>query len=130
MATKSNVNTMDRSLRLLPLFLCLPALGFLLPHGLITHSFLPAVGIVPLAISAVSSVVFLAQKRGNETRRCDFGVLLDFILAVSHIAVLIPTWILVSEQNCGWRRTYQYHRCTPRLVMLGTYGTMFLMINL
>jgi len=130
MASEAKNRNIDRTLRFISLWIWCPAIVILLPHGILTKQVFPALGILPMTLSAVGSVVHITVLHlgyRKASRGCSAELLFDFFSAVFHIAVLITTWILISEYNCSWRRGNFY--CTPRMVMLGTTGTMFMIIN-
>lgn len=132
MRSESKLHGDDRRVRLLAVWLWFPALAILLPHGILTKQFLPAIGTLPVTLSAMAAIVNLLpsrQKHGKDSRGWSFILLSDLFLALSHISILIPTWITISEYHCN-RGSWSPFRCTPRMVMLGTTGSMFLIINL
>ena len=99
-------------------WLWIPAFGFVLGHGIATGELCPVLGIVPMTLSLLISVVHIAGK----ARHRGANIFVDLFAAVFLIGILIPSWILLSEGN-GWRSSHG-------AVMAGTYGTVPMMINL
>ncbi|KND87669.1 hypothetical protein TOPH_07670 [Tolypocladium ophioglossoides CBS 100239] len=100
-------------------------LGFvlLLVHGIVSRKVVPALGLVPMAGSALlGALLVYREKKARPVQ----GVLAfvvfvaDVALALMHLGMLIPTWVTMTRDR--W-----YDR---PLVILGTYGTLFLVLDL
>ncbi|KAH6659304.1 hypothetical protein BKA67DRAFT_10211 [Truncatella angustata] len=96
----------------------------LLAHGLASNKALPAIGLLPLSLSALLSALILYRDNvsalGSSVQALTASNLLylDILLAFFQLSLLIPTWIQLSN---SW-----YH---ASLVILGTYGSVFMMVN-
>jgi hypothetical protein len=102
-----------------------PTFLFLLLHGIFAEQVFPALVLVPMALSSLYSFVLLSSKKkdGSEQyamsgSRAQFIV--DFLLGFGLIAFLVPGWVCLAS---GWRMDVGD-------IMLGTYGTVFPMLNL
>lgn len=118
----------DHKVRLLGLILCVPAIAFLIPYGVNTKQLAPTLGLIPMALSALIAVMHITGK----ARYQPINILLDIFTACLLIGILIPGWVFLAEgRTPHW---FAYGRFVPygRVgnTMLGTYGTMPLMINL
>jgi hypothetical protein len=100
-----------------------PAFILLFAHGIASGNALPAIGIVPLAASAVLGLLLLYRDHvaavGSSIQALTPSNIfaLDVFLAVVFLFMLIPSWIFITW---GWNRS---------LIVLGTYGTVFMMVN-
>lgn len=100
-----------------------PAFILLLIHGILAEAAFPALGLLPLAASAVLGLFILNRDRvaalGSPVMSLSPHNIFvsDVALAISLLAFLIPSWIMLP----------QAHR---DLIVLGTYGTVFMMVNL
>lgn len=106
----------DRFLRIITIGAWIPAFPFLLAHGIVTNLICPVLGIIPMTFSAITGIVHLsggAKYRGA-------NILVDLFCGTFLIGILIPGWCLLSG---GWR-------WNAGEVMVGTYGTVPMMINL
>jgi len=111
-------NTADRTLRQATVCLFLPALGFLLAHGITAKQVCPALGLAPLFLSALTGLVHLFLPAA--TRKFPrIAIATDLFLAAFQLGVLIPSWVLLS--NLRWVRA--------SAIIVGTYGTVFLMAD-
>ncbi|KAF4975237.1 hypothetical protein FZEAL_7944 [Fusarium zealandicum] len=109
-----------KTLRLITIASFLPAFPLCLVHGILAHSPVPAVGLVPLAFSATGGVFLLWPRASEDGRlaRLSNPVLVfvcDAILAAAFMVVLVFTWIAKSY--------------SPSLSMLAAYATIPLLIN-
>lgn len=116
-------------------------LGFalLLPYAIHTARPLPAVGLAPMFASAVAAIAIYQHKlQSLKTIAC-----VDLLLATSLFAVLMPRYatsmlliLFLTEQSANsfphsWILMPIKSASIGRgLLMLGTYGTVPLMINL
>ncbi|KAF2162725.1 hypothetical protein M409DRAFT_26962 [Zasmidium cellare ATCC 36951] len=111
----NNTNDVNRFLRMITIACWVPAFPFLLAHGIVTNLICPVLGIVPMTFSAITALVHLA---GGAKHRIP-NIVVDLFCATFLIAVLIPGWILLRGD---WRSN-------TGEVMVGTYGTVPMMIN-
>lgn len=107
----------DFPLRLLTLLLFIPAFPFLLAHGIVAEYVLPALGLIPMSLSAVSGIAHLT---GRVSKNSGWGCVADFWIAGFLIAILIPSWITMAEG-------YHY---TRRDGLVAAYGTVPMMVAL
>ena len=84
-----------RHLRITTIATFIPAFALLVPTGVVTERPLPAIGLVPMAISAMLSAATLMSKRKEfpETPYADAAVVLALLV------VMIPSY--VSERKPG-----------------------------
>ena len=75
----------ESQLRLITIAAMIPALALLIPHGVITYQALPAIGLVPMAMSAVSGAAILLYKISDKRKATT-----DICVFLSLLAVLIP----------------------------------------
>ena len=117
--TKSSAHT----LRTIAVLTFIPGFLMLAIQGLKTHQKFPAVGIVPLFFSTAFSALLLAkQKRCGCQPSGLIGALIfvcEVILGAGLLVVLIWWWVVVPWK---WVRR--------EMIMLGSYGTNFLIVNL
>lgn len=126
MPTYPNDNSMSSTvfLRRVTILSFAPAFFILLIHGISSGWAFPALGILPLAVSAVLGAMLLHRDRvaalGSPVQALSPENIFyaDTALAVWYIAFLIPTWVFLGRP---------WHRDT---IILGTYGSVFLMVNL
>ena len=110
------------TLRALSLFSFLPAFPILLLAGIGLRQVNPAIGLVPLFFSALYSAILLSNEKkcgcqAGGLTGTPFHFVLDFVIGVGLLVCLILAWVLMG-----------YYR--DRGVILGTYGTNFLIGNL
>lgn len=111
-------------LRRITILSFVPAFIILLVHGISSSWAFPALGILPLAVSALLGSLLLHRDRvaalGSPIQGLSPGNIFyaDTALAIWYFAFLIPTWMFLSRP---WDRG---------LIILGTYGSVFLMVNL
>ncbi|KAK4494846.1 hypothetical protein PRZ48_014202 [Zasmidium cellare] len=111
----NNANEVNRFLRIVTIGCWVPAFPFLLAHGIVTNTVCPVLGIVPMTFSAITALVHLT---GGAKHRIP-NIVVDLFCGTFLIGVLIPSWIMLSD---GWRGD-------RGVVMVGTYGTVPMMIN-
>ena len=129
-----------RWLRVTTVLAFLPAFALLLPYGLISFRPLPTVGIAAMFFSAAFSTLVL----GGGVRSPGLRACCDLLLAASIIAILVPryvrpvrpfngycrilnqasSWIFLSIRHDSWWEK------SERLVILATYGTTPMLLNL
>jgi hypothetical protein len=78
----------DRQLRIFTIAAIIPAFALLVPSGVITYQPLPAIGLVPMAMSALLGLAALAGRNMSSYGR----TWADIIVAISLLAVLIPRY--------------------------------------
>ena len=121
-STPSNNPDMGPVLRKTTILVFPPSLILLIIHGIVSGKVVPALGLLPLAGSALLGL-FLVYRDvlvggGSPVRLTVPQVLIaDTLLAATLFVVLVISWIVVSEDWDGG------------LVMLGTYCTVPLMMN-
>lgn len=100
-----------------------PAFVILLIHGVGCSWAFPALGILPLAVSAVLGALLLHRDRvaalGSPIQALSPENIFyaDATLAAWYFAFLIPTWVLLHRPS------------EEEMIILGTYGSVFLMVN-
>lgn len=110
------------SLRVLTTLSFIPAFPLCVAHGVLSHLPAPAVGLVPLAVSAAGSVVLIrstADDVGGSDGRSPNPLAIfffDVVTAAALMVVLVFTWITKEG--------------TPGLSMLAAYATIPLLFNL
>ncbi|GJN69683.1 hypothetical protein PLIIFM63780_000120 [Purpureocillium lilacinum] len=126
--TKPDSYIVARLLRYLSIATLPVGVALLLAHGVTAGRAVPALGLIPMAGSAVVAIVSLRRQKTlavwSPVHRIAAQTILlaDFILALSYLAVLIPSWITLSRRH--WRDP-----TNNSLVILGTYGTVVLLFN-
>ena len=111
------------ALRAISLAVFPPAFIVLLIAGLQLHFVLPAIGLVPLFFSSAYSALLLANERrcgcqAGGLTGTPFHFIVDFVIGVGLLVCVILTWVLMEG---GWN---------GEGIMMGTYGTTFLIWNL
>lgn len=109
-------------LRALTIFTFPPAFIMLLIHGITSSRFNPAMGLLPLSASSAFGAAILYNEKecdceSSSLIRSPTLYIMDLILGVGLLVALIATWVTLPHQWDG------------SSVMLGTYGTNFLLIN-
>lgn len=102
-----------------------PAFVMLLIQGIVSERVLPAIGILPLFLSSAFSALLLANEKKcgcQSSGLTGTPVLLvfDIVLGAGLLVSLILSWMFMSDS--GW--------CDEGMMLLGTYGTNFLICNL
>lgn len=126
MPAYANDNSMSSTvfLRRITILSFLPAFFILLIHGVGSSWAFPALGILPLAVSAVLGALLLHRDRvaalGSPIQSLSPGNIFyaDSALALWYFAFLIPTWVFLGRPS------------DEEYIILGTYGSVFLMVNL
>jgi uncharacterized membrane protein YhaH (DUF805 family) len=142
----SNGRRPDRTLRIITIVAFVPALALLIPSGVVTARPLPAIGLVPMAMSLVISMAALGSKKSPSKMR----PMADSIVAVSLMIVMV----FRSVHPLSWRKKrkdgvllparetdlYSYHSSWITLAenywlsagsaMLCAYGIVPMMVNL
>jgi hypothetical protein len=117
--TKSTPHT----LRALSILTFPPAFLILLIQGIISSRVLPALGILPLFFSSAFAALLLANEKrcgcqSSGLSGTPIHLVFDVLLGAALLVLLILTWIFMPQHYNG------------EMVMLGTYGTNFLIFNL
>jgi uncharacterized membrane protein YhaH (DUF805 family) len=92
----SNGRRPDRTLRIITIVAFVPALALLIPSGVVTARPLPAIGLVPMAMSLVVSMAALASKKSSSRMR----PMADSIVAVSLMIVMVFRLVC----SLSWRK--------------------------
>jgi len=109
-------SSLDRVLRTTTIVVFLPALALLIPYGVVSRSVLPSLGLVPAFLSAILSPLAL-----NTSARWQWFILcIDMVVVSFLFGILMPFWLVTASQT--W--------IDSGTVMLGTYGSLPLMIDL
>ncbi|KAK1640659.1 hypothetical protein BDP81DRAFT_458728 [Colletotrichum phormii] len=114
------------TLRRLEIIAFPPAFILLLAHGIASERAFPALGLLPLAASAVLGLFVLNRDAvaaiGSPIQALSESNIFwaDCLLAVFHLSFLIPSWILLTD-SMRWEES---------LIVLGTYCTVFMMFDL
>jgi hypothetical protein len=82
----------DRQLRIFTIAAIIPAFALLVPSGVVTYQPLPAIGLVPMAMSALLGLATLASPKMSTHGK----TWADIVIAVSLLAVLIPRYRYLS----------------------------------
>ncbi|KAH0388892.1 hypothetical protein KCU92_g466, partial [Aureobasidium melanogenum] len=106
----------DRILRTTTLIAFFPALGLLIPYGIVSTTTVPALGIIPAFFSATFGLLSLKVN----FRWSQLVLYIDTSLAIFIFSILLPFWVL----SAGRRRWED-----GGVVMLGTYGTVPLLVD-
>lgn len=112
--TSTTISHSDRALRIITILTFEPALALLIPHGIVSHQICPALGLVPMFLSACLGLIHVF--RTVKARSVDSFI--DAFLAAFLLSIMIPAFVVVAESR----------RLSKGL--LGAYGTMPLIINL
>lgn len=124
-SSASTTNTI--LLRRITIFIFLPAFPLLLAHGVAGNRPFPALGLLPLAGSAVLGGLVLYRDRvtvsGSAIQQLSASNVFfaDVLLTALYLAILIASWVTLTTNS--WRYD-------SSLVILGTYGTVGLLANL
>ncbi|KAG9679334.1 hypothetical protein KCU99_g3088, partial [Aureobasidium melanogenum] len=112
-----NLSPLDRILRTTTLIAFFPALGLLIPYGIVSTTTVPALGLIPAFFSATFSLLSLKVN----FRWSQLVLYIDTSLAIFIFSILLPFWVL----SAGRRRWED----GGGVVMLGTYGTVPLLMD-
>jgi len=112
----------SHALRALSLLSFFPAFPILLIAGIALEQVNPAIGLVPLFFSSTYSAVLLSNEKrcgcqAGGLTGTPFHFILDFLLGTGLLVCLILSWVFIG-----------YHH--ERGVVLGVYGTNFMILNL
>ena len=91
----------------------MPDLALLVPHGVMSHHVVPALGLVPLFLSSVFGLIHAFKT----VRSRSIDEKIDAFLAAFLFALLIPGIISIPHSWHGAR-------------LIGAYGTMPMILNL
>jgi hypothetical protein len=114
-----------RNLRLLTILSFIPAFPLCIAHGVIASSVVPAVGLVPLALSAILGFIIVNDVKidGKTIAHPAVVFVADSVLAAGLMVVLVFTW--AKEGGHSWLGAGQAERA-----MLAAYATVPLLLNL
>ena len=107
----------DRPLRLLAVFAPVLAFSLLLPHGVNGNGLFPALGILPMAISACTSMNYLA--RGSNLLNTNIG--LDIFCTLFLISIFVPSCMAVAGTGYATKADQ---------TVLGALGVAPMMLNM
>lgn len=101
-----------------------PAFLFLLVAGINLRQVNPAIGLVPLAFSSAYAAILLANEKkcgcqAGGLTGTPFHFILDFVIGTGLLICIVLGWIFMGVLH------YR-----PGGIILGTYGTVFLICNL
>lgn len=111
-------------LRRLTIFTFFPASILLVIHGILSSFAFPALGTIPQAGSAVLGALLLYRNQvalqGSPIRALSSTNIFfaDSVLTVTFLAMIIPTFVLLAKPE------------HEEMIVLGTYGSVFMIINL
>jgi len=97
----------------------------MIPYGVIAKKVVEPVTVLPASLSALYGLIcfiIFVRRRGGDKPRLGWRVvqaLIDAFLALFTIGMLVACWV---DMPYGW--------AGKRLVMVATYGTIGLMVNL
>ncbi|GKT45270.1 uncharacterized protein ColSpa_05451 [Colletotrichum spaethianum] len=120
MASQSSIAVLRR----LEIFAFPPAFILLIAHGIASECAFPALGLLPLAASAVLATFILNRDVvaaiGSPIQSLSESNIFwaDCLLAIFHLSFLIPSWALLTQV---W---------PDPLIALGAYCTVFMMFDL
>ena len=109
----------ERPLRAILVFTLIPTIALTIPTSVLLHHFYFALIIIPCIISAVFAIALL-HPSAKPTR---WIIFFDTLLATTHLAMLIPYWIFLSQN--GGRYWYR----STGVSILGTFGSFFPLID-
>jgi len=129
--------------------------AILIPYGILTKKLLPTIGLVPLGLSFVKTIITLRvlyhssrmfrERRGDyqivldddherpDPRKTYFGALVDLIIAGGLMTVIILSLVEMTKGELIWVRSSSqghYWRVEASDYVWGTYGTVPLWISL
>ncbi|KAH7119604.1 hypothetical protein B0J11DRAFT_64427 [Dendryphion nanum] len=115
--TKSRAHT----LRAISVATFPPGFFFLLIHGIATQRVNPAIGIIPLFLSASFSALLLANEKrcgcqSSGLSGTPIHLVVDLLLGIGLLVCLILSWVFLERSYGGG-------------IMFGTYCTNFLIVN-
>ncbi|PSN75109.1 hypothetical protein BS50DRAFT_606333 [Corynespora cassiicola Philippines] len=111
------------SLRAIPLAMFPPAFLMLLITGLVSSKVNPAIGILPLFLSATYSALLLANEKrcgcqSSGLTGTPIHLIVDLTLSLLLLTCLILTWVFLPTRSSGGQN-----------IMLGTYSSNWLAID-
>jgi hypothetical protein len=115
--------SVPHALRAIALAVFPPAFLMLFIQGIVSQDVNPAIGILPLFISAAFSALLLANEKkcgcqASGLTGTPIHLVFDLTIGGGLLVCLILDWVLMTK------------RTNRDMVMLGTYGTNFLICNL
>jgi hypothetical protein len=131
-------------LRIITILTFIPALAFNIPHGLIFHTALPAVGLVPQAVGVVLAIYdldllnklfgnqeyhLLLEDGSGEYKRTGVQkvvvAILDFLISLGLIACVTGGFIIMLDENGNWHRGIN----VPSGSIMGAFSTIPFLTN-
>jgi hypothetical protein len=115
--------SVPHALRAISLAVFPPGFLILFFQGIASHRVNPAIGILPLFISSAFAALLLANEKkcgcqASGLMGTPIHLVLDLMIGIGLLVCLILDWVMMTQ------------RTDRGLVMLGTYGTNFLICNL
>ena len=118
----------ERTLRFMTVWSWIPAMALLIPFGVITETLLPALGLVPLTISAVFGLAKIYGFIKDDYRVhavTIYAATMDGLIAVLLLGMTIPgILVVIQESGSSWR-----YGADP-LPMLGCFALFPLILNM
>ncbi|KAH7397324.1 hypothetical protein BKA66DRAFT_408436 [Pyrenochaeta sp. MPI-SDFR-AT-0127] len=110
-----------------------PAFVILLIQVIISGDMHPAVGLIPLFLFSTLSALLLANERrcgcqASGVTETSIHLVFDVCLGSGLLVCLVQALIVTTFRNWAVMTTSRW--CSSTIVMLGTYGTNFLICNL
>jgi len=119
---RERITPADRTLRLVTVLGWPFAFALLLPYGITAAQVCLPLGLLPMSFSACAGLVHLSGKAKSAVG----NAITDLFCALFLVAILIPSWVFLQQGKIGnW-----WGSVDPGLTMLGTYGSVPLMLNL
>lgn len=117
----------DKGLRWITLANVFIGIIMLIPAGALSQELYPALGLAFLGPSAFLAlyILYVQRKYPRVTLPPGFVVCLDFVFALGLLGSLIAGWVLLAQGGSRWWRN-----SSTGVTMLGTYGTVPMMISL
>lgn len=116
----------DHTLRLLTIIAWVPAFALLLPHGIITETLCPVLGIIPMTFSALTGLVHLVGKAKYRAG----NIVMDLFCACFLLSILIPGWVFMAGDSSYMRYSRYWGYNVAPLTMVGTYGMVPMVMSL
>jgi len=90
-SSKASNGRPDRTLRIITIVAFIPALALLIPSGVVTAKPLPAIGLVPMAMSLVVSMAALSSKKSAVNIRPTADAIVASSLMIVMVFRLVPS---------------------------------------
>lgn len=124
--TSSN---MDILIRRISIYASLPGFILLIAHGIGSKKPFPALGVIPLFISAALNTILVRRDRialgKSPTKSIVKGLIfcIDVLILAAHATLLIPTWIQITYPS------YYWGGYNMGLFTLEVYATVFMIFD-